>query len=78
MTKKYKVVYGITSFERDGTDIVSDYVNNNNLYERSHTEVRIERLTQLIGNIADKLGINLLEVIDKHQLNEQYTYTKDE
>jgi DnaJ-class molecular chaperone len=48
----------------------NDYWNNSN--ERIGIEQKLDRLMEAVGRIADKTGINLLEVFAEDDLQVQY------
>jgi hypothetical protein len=61
----------------DGGDLIKAFVNRpkdywNNPNERICIEDKIERLIDAVGLIADKTGINLLNVFDEADLQVQY------
>ena len=76
----YKITYGHTSasFNRTGDDVVKDYLDHSlPYYSAPGIEEKIERLATLVGLISDKLGINLLEIIEVDQVHVGYVYTGD-
>lgn len=71
---KYIEVSGRHEFDRTGTHIITDYVNypSNDGGGITGIDERIERLSLLIGNVLDKLGVDILSVIDPQDLRNTY------
>jgi hypothetical protein len=69
-----------TAFDRDGDDIVKDHIDHRVRYTNSRgvgIEANVDRLATLVGKISDKLGINLLELIDSDELDGRYEYVQE-
>jgi hypothetical protein len=67
-----------------GGDVLKSYVTRPNDYTRwgeplgkPTIELQIERLIEAVGEIADKTGINLLEVFHDSDLQVQYRLNQD-
>jgi len=79
----YKITYsdithGTVTFTRYGADVVQDHISHQDSYQpKPGVEGQLQRLADLVGTISDKMGINLLEIIDQYNLQEKYTYVKD-
>jgi hypothetical protein len=75
----YKITYGDLQLGRGGEEVVRDYVTHSDFHQPAPgIEQRLDRLVLLVGRLSDKLGVNLLEVIDKYDLQETYTHVRDE
>lgn len=76
---KYKIVYKGWNSSESGANVIKDFVNHTDFYDRAgpHTERSINRLIDLLGRISDKLDINLLEIIEKHELDLDFQQDKE-
>jgi ABC-type taurine transport system substrate-binding protein len=77
----YKITYPNSAWEQSasGADIVQDYITHSRSWEKAPClEEQVQRLAQLVGVISDKLGINLLEVIDRGAVDKPYTHVRDD
>jgi len=77
----YKIIGSVSWWQQEvsGSEIVSDYVTHEdedyyNYNGRPGIEEQIKRLTKIVGLISDKVGINLLEIIDQSELEGKYEF----
>lgn len=71
-------------FGATGGDVIKSYVMRPSGYNRwgegegtPSIELQIQRLMEAVGEIADKTGINLLQVFDASDLQVQYQLNPD-
>ncbi len=71
---RYVELYSDNELDRTGAHIVNDYITNRpyNSSRDTSVEEQLERLSSLVGDISDALGIDLLSIIDRHELRNNY------
>lgn len=76
----YKLICGEdTKFGRTGEALIDDHLHARDFYTngRPGIESQINRLAALVGKISDTLGINLLEMIDRDELEGKYEFVPE-